>query len=361
MGDNSWVYGIRHQARCLTAVTASTEKSKFLVGTVGVKNNVICLLEFDEDKSEIIPTSFDHPDEVWDICACPADEALFFTSHSPVGEDPFKKKATLWKRQNNGLEEQLTLEHIGISRVIWDPNHDVSRIIATDTSAVYLSNPGTNDTLLSIKVIKDQEGDWLQNAAWNPHNRESIVTAAGDTMAGWDLRSGQNEFIRSGAHKGTIRAVDYNANKPYCVATGGDDAQVRIWDVRHLDEPLMVVEGHTHWVWCVAFNKFHDQLLLTSGSDTLVNLHNIVSVSSASYIDTSDENEEDDMPHDEDDYWISQKPTDGLICTYDQHEDSVYSVAWSPADTWTFASLSYAGRVVISQVPQAEKFKILGV
>lgn len=54
-------------------------------------------------------------------------------------------------------------------------------------------------------------------------------------------------------------------------------------------------------------------------------------------------------------------PTDGLICTFDQHEDSVYSVAWSPADTWTFASLSYAGRVVISQVPVEEKFKILGV
>jgi WD40 repeat protein len=57
----------------------------------------------------------------------------------------------------------------------------------------------------------------------------------------------------------------------------------------------------------------------------------------------------------------SSKPTDGLICTFDQHEDSVYKVAWSPADTWTFASISYAGRVVISQVPTEEKFKILGV
>jgi WD40 repeat protein len=57
----------------------------------------------------------------------------------------------------------------------------------------------------------------------------------------------------------------------------------------------------------------------------------------------------------------SYKPTDGLICTYDQHEDSVYAVEWSPADTWTFASLSYAGRIIINQVPTGEKFKILGV
>ena len=47
-------------------------------------------------------------------------------------------------------------------------------------------------------------------------------------------------------------------------------------------------------VWSVAFNKFHDQLLLSSGSDTLVNLHNVVSVSSASYLrsNSSDSNED---------------------------------------------------------------------
>ena len=60
-------------------------------------------------------------------------------------------------------------------------------------------------------------------------------------------------------------------------------------------------------------------------------------------------------------FFSSDGPTDGLVHTYDQHEDSVYQVAWSLADTWTFASISYAGRVVISQVPTKEKFKILGV
>ncbi|TPX54443.1 hypothetical protein SeMB42_g00262 [Synchytrium endobioticum] len=34
------------------------------------------------------------------------------------------------------------------------------------------------------------------------------------------------------------------------------------------------------------------------------------------------------------------KPTDGVVATYDQHEDSVYSVAWSSGDPWIFASLS---------------------
>jgi len=48
-----------------------------------------------------------------------------------------------------------------------------------------------------------------------------------------------------------------------------------------------------------------------------------------------------------------------VIQKYDEHEDSVYSVEWSSADRWTFASLSYDGRMVINHVPSNEKFNIL--
>lgn len=36
-----------------------------------------------------------------------------------------------------------------------------------------------------------------------------------------------------------------------------------------------------------------------------------------------------------------KKPEDSLIKTFEEHEDSVYSVAWGAATTWLFASLSY--------------------
>ena len=52
-------------------------------------------------------------------------------------------------------------------------------------------------------------------------------------------------------------------------------------------------------------------------------------------------------------------PEDHQIATYEEHEDSVYCVEWSVADPWVFASLSYDGRVVISPVPRAEKYRIL--
>lgn len=54
-----------------------------------------------------------------------------------------------------------------------------------------------------------------------------------------------------------------------------------------------------------------------------------------------------------------EPPQDGVIATYEEHEDSVYAVDWSSADPWLFASLSYDGRLVINRVPRALKYHIL--
>jgi hypothetical protein len=52
---------------------------------------------------------------------------------------------------------------------------------------------------------------------------------------------------------------------------------------------------------------------------------------------------------------------DGVIRMYDDHEESVYVAVWSAADPWTFASLSYDGRLVVNHVPRRVKFKILNL
>ncbi len=40
---------------------------------------------------------------------------------------------------------------------------------------------------------------------------------------------------------------------------------------------------------------------------------------------------------------------DGKVRSFDEHEDSVYGLAWSCADPWLFASLSYDGRMVVNK------------
>jgi hypothetical protein len=50
---------------------------------------------------------------------------------------------------------------------------------------------------------------------------------------------------------------------------------------------------------------------------------------------------------------------DCQVRSFEQHEESVYALAWSACDAWVFASLDYAGKVAINHVPSAEKYKIL--
>lgn len=50
---------------------------------------------------------------------------------------------------------------------------------------------------------------------------------------------------------------------------------------------------------------------------------------------------------------------DGKVASWDEHEDSVYGLAWSAADPWLLASMSYDGRVALNKVPKNVKYRIL--
>lgn len=45
-------------------------------------------------------------------------------------------------------------------------------------------------------------------------------------------------------------------------------------------EPVLSRMEHSHWVWNIRINRFHDQLVLTSSSDTRVILSSVASISS---------------------------------------------------------------------------------
>jgi WD40 repeat protein len=98
-------------------------------------------------------------------------------------------------------------------------------------------------------------------------------------------------------------------------------------------------------------------------SDSRVMLHNAASVSSEPAGQADESEEADDDVDLDDSFDISHKSSDpledGVLATYEEHEDSVYSVEWSAADPWVFASLSYDGRLVINRVPRTYKYRIL--
>jgi WD40 repeat protein len=242
------------------------------------------------------------------------------------------------------------------------------------------------DTRLSIfdvGTLKRETGVEVGKAStvsWSPHHTHTVAYSAEASIRGVDLRSGKPLFAIENAHGQGVRAVDFNPNRPYYFASGGDDCRVKFWDLRRADGPIKTLSSHSHWVWGVQYNHYHDQLVVSCSSDSVVNLWNVSSISSAaasssasasasaaaaaagaagsgSGSDSGGGAGSDSGRSGKED----KKSADGLVASFDDHESSVYSAAWSynENDSWIFASLSYDGRVVTSAVPQEEKYKIL--
>lgn len=312
-------------------------------------------MDYDEDLEEITTINFNHELKATGLVANPKIANQFITS--------FDDTAALWNiSQELGREpfrtedirplEQLAVfpkEH-SVNSVIWEGSAKKLLGYSSNRTSIF-EITSSNITHQSSLPVGNVDGE-INCAAWNPLSDKMVAIGKGTSIVEMDIRSNQKQFEIVNAHEILVRFIDYNQNKPNVLVSGGDDCMVRIWDTRQTKAPIMEISDHSHWIWCVQLNKFHDQLLLTCSSDAQVNLQSVVSVSSNPvrvFSPTTSSEEESD----------SEATEDGLIKAFEQHEESVYRVAWSPADPWIFASVSYDGRFVVNTVPQEHKYKII--
>ena len=364
------IYGLELPSRALCARIAETDEIHFLAATQSVTSeNQIHLLTYNDENSELDKFVYSHPaGEVWDITASPFNRDLIATIHSHLEGGRQKFSASLWTLPDD--QETLTEglsgaddSHVAsprnrkssfntavtklsdfselegrLSAVCWDPKEGSNAIVCVDESTVKLYKLDNDVSMLTpCNVIPTGEKNTSVNAVFNPHLGLIDCIVVGEAASGLDFRVSKPVFSISRPHSLTTRDVDFNPNKPYHVATAGDDCRVKFWDIRQLTTPLITRRDHTHWVWGVQYNPNHDQLVVSCSSDSNVALSRLASIAS------------DPIPIlDEDLQDASPKPPqpDELIMTYDVHEDSVYKVQWSSANSWVLSSLSYDGRLL---------------
>ncbi|KAI9598683.1 WD40-repeat-containing domain protein [Syncephalis fuscata] len=430
-GEPTHVHGLRHQVRCLTALSASEEQALFLTATWSPRSdNQIHLVEVDEEQAKPLRARvFQHDAAIWHMASHPKKLGLVACCEDrPLNEkqrlvklikipglnaDSAASVSSSTSDINNSPSSTLPSHHQTVNVVAtlektntqtatttnltqwltWEPLHG-NQLCTVDSDALNLWSWKEGDGLALLNTLNtssnnesNNKSDIYRQAAWSRH-RSTLVSVDGSTIRGWDTRHNKQVYTVPLAHDGNIRAVDCNPNVPHRFATGGDDGVARIWDARKLQSSWMELAGHTHWIWSIAYHPMHDQLLLTGGSDAHVNLQSAVTVSSAAYgsgdpeentSDWSAEGGEENGPTIASSTVISsfnmnqlamhasinhtytnyRRPTNGLIKTFTDHDDSVYGVAWSQANPWLIASISYSGRLVMSYVPSEEKYKIL--
>lgn len=367
--EASIIYGLDFQTRALCAQTAETEIKRFLIGTQSLKYaNQVHLIEYDDETNSIEKCIYDHKDgEVWYISASPQSKSLFFTCYDKLNTlNSISKKCTIWQLPD---EVEMTIAaddstHHTLKRIadlpvettitaMWEPSGK-NNIVSLSENFIFNFDCNTSTPLLISKANLEAKGQpKFSNCKWNLHHNFSQIATCNDTaIRGWDLKSMKQSFVIDNAHGQLVRDIDFNPNKQYYIASCGDDCKTKFWDIRKPNECLKTLSSHSHWVWSVRYNTFHDQLLLTCSSDNRVVLNSIPSLSSEPYRSVIDEETQETQ--------MSNIPEpDREVKIYEDHEDSVYAVEWSSVEPWVFASLSYDGRLVINKVPKDEKYKIL--
>lgn len=360
------IYGINgFQTRSLVA-QENAEEIRFFVGTqVLNQTNQIHLLELDDDGEKIKSKIFSHSaGEIWKLRSSPND-SLLATVYS---NNLIMKTAIMKIPENifNNPEENELLEFENIEVIaeveshqqeiktteFHSTNNDLIAIVIE--SKLLLLNRTEAKTQVVAEVNVKNSGK-LAGGKW--FNANQFVVMHENGLKSYDTRDTNNlAFEIPNAHIQPIRDLDVNSNKPFTLATVADDSALKIWDVRNNKAPIFSRRDHQHWIFSVSFNKFHDQLILTSGSDGSVMLTCAGSCSSETMDSKNasketNENEEIKGTH-------KKQLADGLLEKFEQHEDSVYCAEWS-VDPWIFCSVSWDGRVVIKKVPKKYKYQIL--
>lgn len=358
MEDNSLIFGLETCSRSLCAVTADTEKVRFLATSQApTGNHSINLLNYDDDDNQIQRQMFKTKNENWKISSCPQDAKRFVTVSNEITKSEKGYKQTwaanifdvqvdldeLHDGQQIDLEPVQSIAQDNLLNAIWRPDESSNPALLLISSGTVSVMEGSDGEVRPIAKTRGLNGI----GAWDAHHSARVITAvSGHNLKAWDIR--ENNLVWELNETNNIRDIDFNPNKQNQIALGCEDGGVKFYDTRNLRKPIKkLVDIHTHWAWSVKYNPIHDQLFLTAGGDGRVFLHSITSVSSEPFGSLIEEEQD--------------KTTleDGVILKLEEHDDAVYGCEWSQANPWLFASLSHDGRIVINQVPKSVKYDIL--
>ncbi|PKU83382.1 WD repeat-containing protein DWA2 [Dendrobium catenatum] len=229
--------GLKYQARCIADVSADTDNTSFLAGTVTLKEeNEVHFIRLSPYGTELVCEGlFYHPSEIWDLKSCPFDSRIFstvFTSGETYGASIWEIPELYGQSNAPQLEELVSLkEHASkLKCILWWPRGRHDKVISIDEGNLFLWSIDSSSK--TAKVLRKA------NSIENAHFRD----------------------------------VDYNPKKQHIIVTAEDESGIRIWDLRKPKFPMAELPGHVHWTWAVRYNPEYDDLILTAGTDSAVNL-----------------------------------------------------------------------------------------
>lgn len=391
--------------RCLAAIPDAKSRHIFAIGTCSPsasEGNEVHFIEYNEEDNAIYSCG-----NVGNVCGeinslevhsqrqlamlCTSSKTgetscslmkfnlpLILTSNNPE-EDTEANSSNEKLSQVANLPTSSNAKIGKLRRVLWHPEDKESngqcrnneRLVSLhDSGMIVWDLIDSQFDNIGELVLPADKSSRMHATGWNPHDVSEVSLACDSSIQTVDIRSMEVSCKIKNAHgMGFVRDIDYNPNKPYYMLSGGEDRHVKVWDLRHPAAPVKVMTGvHSHWVCQTKYNQYYDQLVLSTGTDSLAALYRVTSVSSTSYLRNDVDNESTEKySNGENEISLyndlgstkQQENVDTIVKLFDDHDDSVYAAAWSASDAWVFATLSFDSKLVVNRVPSTEKYNIL--
>jgi len=315
----------------LESIKADTVNVKFIVATSALKDdNEVHVLRIDEKENDEIELReegiFAHSGEVYDIETSAEDPNLFITSYNlPSGAD-VRSYAAIWKITGQDSTQQLSKVEASkgqtIKKMCWIPESSDSLMIFEDNT---LKKANIEDGVLntSWEYTFSADESKIYFGQCDPLQQNLVAVTKGKKILIVDSRDNKIAIEIPAVGFGLARTLCYNPFKLHHLASGGDDCKVKFWDCRMPNYPVISMKGHSHWVQSIKYHPTHDEFIISSGSDGKVLLWNINSISSTEVEDKT------------------KLQPDRLVKTYEEHDESVYSIAWSTSFGIRFKNFNF--------------------
>lgn len=233
------------------------------------------------------------------------------------------------------------------------------------------SVPAENDTKVSSADLTlighNQEGFALD---WNSNSPGKILSGGDDSLiCSWDISKYDNRSDMLGKdvvaspssvytfHTSVISDVKWSLMHDSLFGSVSDDKILAIWDTRVGMQPQMIKrDAHDKEVNCLAFHPSNENFLLTGSSDQTIKLWDLRSPNNT--ISTFEQNEPSENKNPLSKMSKQNDPVPKTMMDKQQrhifqhHENSVYSVEWSPNLETVFASASTDSTVHLWQLDQ---------
>ncbi|KAJ3152758.1 hypothetical protein HDU86_005517 [Geranomyces michiganensis] len=288
---------IADSTKWATSIAVVEDTSFLVVGSAAPSNNLFIAETVPEAKADtefpvtnnlVMRSVFTAPRAIHSMCVS-GDRLLtggdgggiqiFELDHDELGEkgkglahvDPFQllppnSKAPISPPQK--LAGSLRVQSLDFSpRSV--PDASSTDLLATVGRTLYRCD------LEAMKVIGAETvgTDALITASWSPHVGSQLICTGGvdRSIHVIDARlfGGTSASIwkTSEGHQSPVTAVEFNPFVPYWMASAGENAVIKMWDLRYLQHCVGRIDAHYQGIHSIAWSNSHAETLTTASSD----------------------------------------------------------------------------------------------